>query len=163
LVNAPLLDYTLEWLAVNAVEEVFVFCCAHAEQVEAHLAAAGWLRRRKMVVHSVVATNCLSAGDALRLLDHRDIIKNDFILVSGDVVSNARLAPALEAHRRRRAADKSALLTLVMRGGVGEAQRRRLGATEITAVVDPHTKRLLKVGVLAAATAGGVARCWGAH
>jgi hypothetical protein len=145
LVNAPLLDYTLEWLAMNAVDEVFVFCCAHSDQVEAHLAAAGWLRCGKFRVRTVVATNCLSAGDALRVLDQRDLIKSDFILVSGDVVSNVRLAPALAQHRARRAADRSALMTLVMRGGAGEAQRRRLGEGAATAVVDPATMRLLKV------------------
>lgn len=34
-------------------------------------------------VHTVVSTNCLSAGEALRLLDQRDLVKTDFVLVAG--------------------------------------------------------------------------------
>ena len=30
LVNRPLIDYTVEFLAVAGVKEIFVFCCAHA-------------------------------------------------------------------------------------------------------------------------------------
>jgi translation initiation factor eIF-2B subunit epsilon len=44
LVNVPMLNYTLEWLASAGVEEAFVFCCAHAAQVRPCLhRAATWL------------------------------------------------------------------------------------------------------------------------
>lgn len=97
LVNAPLIEYTLEWLALNKVEEVrhraaaadccmiaalsapvrhplparqrcggaltghstphcpcptraraqiFVFCCAHADQIKKYLAESKWLKQR---------------------------------------------------------------------------------------------------------------------
>ena len=39
LVNVPMLNYTLEWLASAGVEEAFVFCCAHAAQVHTRCAA----------------------------------------------------------------------------------------------------------------------------
>lgn len=32
-------------------------------------------------VSTIISTNCVSAGEALRLIDQRDIIKSDFILV----------------------------------------------------------------------------------
>lgn len=50
LVNAPMLDYTLHWLAANDVDEVFVFCCAHAEQIEQHLQESGWGKKKKIKV-----------------------------------------------------------------------------------------------------------------
>ena len=34
LVNVPMISYTLEFLATNGVEEVFVFCSSHADKVE---------------------------------------------------------------------------------------------------------------------------------
>jgi hypothetical protein len=43
----------------------------------------------------------------------RSPLQGDFVLVSADTVSNMRLAPLLEAHRSRRAADKNAIMTLV--------------------------------------------------
>lgn len=64
-------------------------------------------------VTPIVSTNCISAGEALRLIDHKDIIKSDFILVSGDTVSNMALGPVLEAHRARREKDKNAIMTMV--------------------------------------------------
>jgi translation initiation factor eIF-2B subunit epsilon len=39
--------------------------------------------------------------------------QGDFVLVSGDVVTNVNLAPILEAHRARREADKQAIYTMV--------------------------------------------------
>lgn len=145
LVNTPLIDYTLEWLANNGVEEVHVLCCAHADQVEAYLRSAGWLSRRKMKVHVVVSMSCLSVGEALRLMDQRHVIEGDFVLVAGDVVTNMPLKQALEGHMRRRAADKDALMTLVLRSGITPDHRRRLGEGPMTAVVDLDTQRLLKL------------------
>lgn len=144
LVNAPMLDYTLHWLAANDVDEVFVFCCAHAEQIEQHLQESGWGKKKKIKVHAIVSTNCISVGEALRLLDQRDLVKGDFVLVSGDVVSNMDLRPALEVHRSRRAADKNAIMTMVMRGGISEGQRRWVGDSPLTLIMDADTKRVLK-------------------
>ena len=37
LVNVPLLDYTLEFLCSSGIEHIIIFCCAHADQIKAHL------------------------------------------------------------------------------------------------------------------------------
>ena len=43
-------------------------------------------------VRIITSNNCLSAGDALRDIDQRGVVRSDpFILVSGDVVSNIDL------------------------------------------------------------------------
>lgn len=81
----------------------------------------------------------------MRLLDHKDVIKNDFVLVAGDVVTNMKLKPALDAHKARRNADKTSIMTMVMRSGMSDAHRRRLGDTAMTLVLDPSTHRLVKV------------------
>lgn len=60
-----------------------------------------------------MSTACKTAGEALREIDLKDIIKGDFVLVSGDVVSNMDLGAALEAHKARRDRDKNALMTMV--------------------------------------------------
>jgi len=97
--------------------QTYVFCCAHADQIKKYLADSKWGGSggaRQMRVTTIVSTICASAGEALRIIDQRDIIKSDFVLVSGDTaVSNLNLAPALEAHRARRAADKNAIMTMV--------------------------------------------------
>ena len=55
---------------------------------------------------------CMSAGDAFRSLDQKDLVKNTFVLVSGDVVTNMDLAAAYREHRERRQASPAAILTL---------------------------------------------------
>ena len=97
--------------------QTFVFCCAHADQIKKYLAESKWGSAsgggRHMRVSTIVSTNCTSAGEALRIIEQRDIIKSDFVLVNGDTVSNMNLGPVLEAHRARRAADKNAIMTMV--------------------------------------------------
>eukprot|EP00967_Tisochrysis_lutea_P008852 scaffold10589_cov21-Tisochrysis_lutea.AAC.3 len=51
--------------------QVFVFCCAHAEQITDYLSQSKWSRNKEMVVTPVVSTSCFSAGEALRLIDQK--------------------------------------------------------------------------------------------
>ena len=74
--------------------------------------SAWWL----MQLSLVVSTSCRSAGEALRLIDQKDIIKSDFVLVSGDTVSNCDLGTVLAEHKRRRVKDKNAIMTMVRLG-----------------------------------------------
>ena len=95
-------------------------CCAHAELVEAHIKASKWMHQRTCKMHLVVATACLSLGDALRELDVKGVISGDFVLVTGDVVTNMDLGAAMARHRARKAADADAIMTLV--GALGSAR-----------------------------------------
>jgi tRNA A37 methylthiotransferase MiaB len=77
LVNVPMIDYTLSWLETSGVEEVFVFCCAHAQQVKEHLEDAGWTGKpaaREMAVKTVESHDAISAGDALRVMYGRGVV-----------------------------------------------------------------------------------------
>lgn len=51
------------------------------------------------VVTTIVSQELLSVGDALRDLDSKQLLQSDFILVSGDVVSNMNLELALNEHK----------------------------------------------------------------
>ncbi|CAK0779954.1 hypothetical protein CVIRNUC_004898 [Coccomyxa viridis] len=145
LVGVPMINYTLEWLASNKMVKVYVFCCAHAEQVKQHLESTGWTHDgASMDVQVIVSTACKTAGEALREVDIKDVIKSDFVLVSGDVVSNMDLGAALEAHKMRRDKNKNALMTMVMKAGITASQRRRRGDIGLTLAMDPKTRRLLR-------------------
>jgi translation initiation factor eIF-2B subunit epsilon len=50
-------------------------------------------------VTTIVSQELNSVGDALRDLDAKQVLRSDFILVSGDVVSNMNLEKALEEHK----------------------------------------------------------------
>ena len=47
----------------------------------------------------IVTPEARSVGDVLRELDAKQLINSDFILISGDVVSNIHLEKVLNAHR----------------------------------------------------------------
>lgn len=55
LVNVPMIDYTLEFLARNDVKEVFVFCVSHAKQLEEYLQSSAW--QEQMEVSADVKTS----------------------------------------------------------------------------------------------------------
>lgn len=120
-----------------------MFCCAHAAQIEAYLRKARWLGQPAFVVHTIVSTDCLSAGDALRLVDQRNCVRGDFVLVSGDTVSNMSLAGVLAEHRARRARDKLAILTVVTKKVSAAHRAARLGEPTLTVAVNPVTQQLL--------------------
>jgi len=145
LVNAPLLDYTLEWLASNEVEEVFLFCCSNADKIQEYVNSTKWGSIPGFDVKVVVSTNCFSAGEAMRLIDQQDVIKDDFVLVSGDCISNMNLKPALEAHKRRREKDNLAIMTSVLMPTTHPSHAQWLGESDVLFCIDPTSQRLLAV------------------
>ncbi|KAJ3262107.1 hypothetical protein HK103_003950 [Boothiomyces macroporosus] len=65
------------------------------------------------LVEIIVSQELRSMGDVLRDMDAKQILQSDFILMSGDVVSNVNLAPLVEEHKKRKLADKNLIMTLV--------------------------------------------------
>ena len=90
-----------------------MFCCAHAKKITDYLESSKWSDVDYMKVTPIVSQNCYSEGDALRFLDELHIIKSDFILMSGNTVTNVLLGPALDGHSRRRDSDSNAIMTMV--------------------------------------------------
>ncbi|KAL6566007.1 hypothetical protein OROHE_005062 [Orobanche hederae] len=150
LVNAPMIDYTLSWLESAEVEEVFVFCCAHSKQVIDYLENSRWLDQPNFSVTTIESHNSTSAGDALRLIYEKHVtglhyIRGDFILVSGDTVSNMSLDQALIEHKERRRKDSNAVMTMVIKQSKPSPVtcQSRLGTDELFMAIDPDTRQLL--------------------
>lgn len=114
LVNVPLIEYTLECLASNNVMQIFIVCCAHAEKIKQYIAASKWAKG-PIEVEVIISEHHRSVGDVLREMDEKQLLVADFILVQGDLVSNAKLTKALEEHKTRREKDKNAIMTLVLK------------------------------------------------
>ncbi|PVD35029.1 hypothetical protein C0Q70_06310 [Pomacea canaliculata] len=137
-----MLDYTLEFLASSGVQEVFVFCCHLADQIRTHISNSRWSENgSSMVVKPVLAEGCLSVGDALREIDAKSLIKNDFFLVSGDVIANLNLKAIMEEHKKRREKTKSSVMTMLFKK-VMPAHRTRCADDNILLAVDPTTQRV---------------------
>ncbi|OMO55344.1 hypothetical protein COLO4_36032 [Corchorus olitorius] len=146
LANIPMIDYTLAWLESAGVEEVFVFCCAHSKQVINYLENSEWSSHPNFSVSTIESHNSAGAGDALRLIYERHVIHGDFVLISGDTVSNMSLTQALQEHKERRKKDSNAVMTMVVKKSKHSpiTQQSRLGTDELFMAINPDTKELLR-------------------
>lgn len=112
--NVALLDYAMDSLAGNGVENVFVVCTR--DELELHLETTSQpLWQGRMNIECIKDTSLTNAGDALRELYKRNVIQSDpFLLLFGDVITNMDLTQALQAHLERHKQDSAAIMTLVL-------------------------------------------------
>ncbi|KAG2662455.1 hypothetical protein PVAP13_1KG538800 [Panicum virgatum] len=148
LVHMPMIEYTLTWLESAGVDEAFVFCCAHSHQVKEYLDKSGWAGKAgagSMSVTAVESHDAISAGDALRVIYERGVIHGDFVLISGDTISNMSLKDALQEHMDRKKKDPLAVMTMILKHSKPSilTHQTRLGNDEIVMAIDPETKELL--------------------
>jgi len=144
LVNTPLIDYTLEALAASGVQEVFVVCCHLGDQIREHIKKSKWQEvGSPMSVSSVMSDSCMSMGDALREIDSKSIIRSDFILITGDLVSNMDIGQVVKEHKQRtQGKDKSSVMTLLFRLAK-PGHRGRTKEDDLFLVEAGETSRLL--------------------
>ncbi|KAJ5679713.1 translation initiation factor eIF-2B subunit epsilon [Penicillium macrosclerotiorum] len=129
LANTPLIEYTLEFLANAGVEEVFL--------------ASKWRAPSSPFTQlTFLKSTSTSVGDVMRDLDGKHLITGDFIAVTGDVISNLPIEGALNQHRARRAADKNAIMTMVLREA-GRNHRTKSSSVSPVFVIDPTKDRCL--------------------
>eukprot|EP00590_Aulacoseira_subarctica_P000096 CAMPEP_0172438288 /NCGR_PEP_ID=MMETSP1064-20121228/72719_1 /TAXON_ID=202472 /ORGANISM="Aulacoseira subarctica , Strain CCAP 1002/5" /LENGTH=752 /DNA_ID=CAMNT_0013186835 /DNA_START=95 /DNA_END=2353 /DNA_ORIENTATION=+ len=142
-----MLDYSIEFLAGAGVEEIFVFCVHGADEVERYVFQSSW--SNVLQVHCVKDATCATPGDALRELDKRGLVRSDpFVLMSGDVITNVDLRLALDAHAKRRKADSSAIMTMLLKpvgppSSGGSSACVRPASEDLVVGLHPQTHRIL--------------------
>lgn len=114
LANVPLIDYTLEFLAKAGVNEVYLMCSSHADQIQAYIELLRWANSDLFTVTTVMSLELRSVGDLMRDLDNRGLITGDFLLVSGDVITNIDFSKAMSFHKAKKASDKDHIATMVL-------------------------------------------------
>nr|XP_022323176.1 translation initiation factor eIF-2B subunit epsilon-like [Crassostrea virginica] len=147
LANTPILDYTLEFLVSAGVQEIFVFCCHLADQVRTHLRQSKWSECSSCTITPVLSESCMSMGDALREIHDKSVIRNDFVLVFGDVVANIRLQDILQEHKNRLKdktcpKNKNSVMTMIFQK-VPPGHRSRNKEDDIFLAVDKSSNRVL--------------------
>jgi translation initiation factor eIF-2B subunit epsilon len=110
--NVPLIDYAIDFLASVGVEQVLVMCVADA--VAEYVSQQS--TRSRLTLTVIQDASFLNAGDALRELDKRSIVKSDpFLLMHADAVMNIDISAAMLAHQKRHEQDSAAIMTILMR------------------------------------------------
>ncbi|KAB5542656.1 translation initiation factor eif-2b epsilon subunit-like protein [Coniochaeta sp. 2T2.1] len=149
LANTPMIEYTLEFLAQNGVQELFIYCGRHIDQVEEYIYdSPRWRPHSKFnpfikPIEFIRVSDAHSVGDFLRDLDKRGVISSDFVLVHGDLVANLSIDEALAKHRARREANRDAIMTVVLRSAGEDDHRTKAHGITPHFFVDPTTSRCL--------------------
>ncbi|KAM9005724.1 LOW QUALITY PROTEIN: translation initiation factor eIF2B subunit epsilon [Sarcophilus harrisii] len=144
LANVALIDYTLEFLTATGVQETFVFCCWKAAQIKEHIQKSKWcLPTSPNVVRVVTSEMYRSLGDVLRDVDAKALVRSDFLLVYGDVVSNINITHALEEHRLRRKREKNvSVMTMIFKES-SPSHPTRCPEDNVVVAMDSATRRVL--------------------
>lgn len=144
LANVPLIEYTLEFLAQAEIGEVYLMCCAHADQIQEYIDNSKWVLASSPFkkIQAVMSLESRSVGDAMRDIDSRGIINGDFILVSGDVVTNIDLSKAINVHKQHRANDKEHIATMVLKEA-SQLHRSRSQIEPACFLLDKDTNKCL--------------------
>ncbi|GLB35041.1 putative nucleotidyl transferase [Lyophyllum shimeji] len=142
--NAPLLDWTFESLALAGVQEIFVVCRSHAEQVKAAIKESKWSKPGSgiKIVPILTAKETFSPGDAMRDIYTRGLVTSDFVLVMGDLVSNIRIDEVVRVHKERRKTNKDAIMTMVVKES-GARHRTKARGDSSVFVLDSETSECL--------------------
>ncbi|XP_003457489.1 translation initiation factor eIF2B subunit epsilon [Oreochromis niloticus] len=142
--NVAMIDYTLEFLTSTGVQETFVFCCWMASKIKAHLQKSKWCRPSSPnTVHIITSDLYRSLGDVLRDVDAKSLVRSDFVLVYGDVVSNIDISQALQEHRHRRKMDKNiSVMTMIFKES-SPGHRSRCEEDDVIVAVDSKSQQIL--------------------
>lgn len=114
--NKTLLDNNIEFLIENQVEEIFLFCTHHHVQIRNHIESMKW--RRMVEIHFLYNFKCRSLGDAMREIDAKGLVRSNFILMTATgVITNMKLKPHWENHKKTCKTDKNAVMTMMCVNG----------------------------------------------
>jgi translation initiation factor eIF-2B subunit epsilon len=142
LANVPLIHYVIEFLLMNKVTEIFIAVSTHRAQMDAFLKNQSY---KGVKIHVISLEACTNFGDALREINQLQTINNEFILVRGDLITNADISGALREHFRVKADDKEKKLTLTkLFIKTPFSNPNRSLQQEITLMLDSQTKEILK-------------------
>ncbi|XP_067219528.1 translation initiation factor eIF-2B subunit epsilon [Chanodichthys erythropterus] len=144
LANVSMIDYTLEFLTSTGVQETFVFCCWMSSKIKEHLQKSKWCRPTSPnTVHIITSDLYRSLGDVLRDVDAKTLVRSDFLLVYGDVVSNIDVSQALQEHRQRRKMEKNvSVMTMIFKES-SPGHKTRCEDDDIIVAMDSKSKRIL--------------------
>lgn len=143
LANVPLIEYTLEFLSRAGVNEVYLMCSSHADQIQKYIEESKWNSKSSpFSINTIMSLESRSVGDAMRDLDNRGLITGDFLLISGDVVTNIDFSKAMNVHKQKRQQDRNHIITMVLTPA-SPLHRARTHVEPAAFILDKKTDRCL--------------------
>lgn len=148
--NVPVMLYTVEFLASNGVTDVIIVSSREKSVFEPLIRTVRESRPlpKDMTVRSVTLHNPTSMAQALKDLNEMCDIKDNFILIQGDIISNASLGPAIKMHFegvKKRDKENQPTPTIVTKvlAGIPFSNPIRDPSQEIMVMFDSETRQIL--------------------
>ncbi|KAL4708806.1 hypothetical protein ACJJTC_011770 [Scirpophaga incertulas] len=114
--GVSLIDYLLESLALGGVDEAILFCCQDGFKIKEYLEKCKYEKATwslTMIVQVIMSDTCQTMGDVMREIDAAALVRDYFILMGVNSVSNINYAALLEQHKQICKKDKGAAMTLL--------------------------------------------------
>ena len=100
ILGIPILGYQLQWLQAQGVEDIIIACGYRSEVIQNYF---GTGEKWKVQIQYAVEPHPLGRGGALKLaFGLLPTPEETTLATNGDVITNLRLSPLLEAHRAGR-------------------------------------------------------------
>mmetsp|Transcript_3438 Transcript_3438/g.5066 ORF Transcript_3438/g.5066 Transcript_3438/m.5066 type:complete len:688 (+) Transcript_3438:19-2082(+) len=111
LLNVPILEYIIEFLITSDIREIYICYCENGDQITKYVKESKYYKKLNCTIEMVNLLNAQNVGDALRILKMGNQIREDFLLLSGDVISNIDIKALIKHHREAKKVNKSLLMT----------------------------------------------------
>ena len=149
--NCPLIEHSLTFLKANGIEQVIIFT-SNLPKVKGYLEERKWIKPDEEIPFAIVrpSDTCTSLGDVMRDVFNSNLVKNDFVLLNGNVIGgNIPLLRYLKHHvERRKNDDKGSIMTMLY-GRLDFEHRSRSKENESILVVNKQTQKMLFYETLA--------------
>ena len=93
--GVPNLHYIIEYLILNQVKEIIIASKGQRESIK------DFCKKRQYKIKCTavgISSDAMNFGDVLRQVAEMRLIKDDFVLIRGDIISNIELKNALKFH-----------------------------------------------------------------
>lgn len=107
----PAIWYTISWLVENQIEEVFVLYSNDKEEIESFFASHEKSIDLKCHLNYVKPGELKSFGDAIREIQFRNLVNEDFLVLYANTITNMDLGKMIYSHFLKKEELKSVVLT----------------------------------------------------
>ena len=127
---------------MNKVNEIFIASTTQRSQIDSFVKSQNY---KGVKINVMSLESCANFGDALREINQLQTIKDEFLLVRGDLITNADIQGALKEYFRVKAEDKDRKLILTkLFMKIPFSNPIRSPQQEIILMLDNATSEILK-------------------
>ncbi|KAJ5076418.1 translation initiation factor eif-2b subunit epsilon [Anaeramoeba ignava] len=116
VLNIELLQYTIDFLEMNDIHEIAIYTGTKNEKINHFIKKCKKCSGSRIQIKEFEGNNCSCLGDVLTYIDKSSdfLITRDFVLVSGNTISNFDLSHSISQFKKRKKKGIENVMTIVM-------------------------------------------------